>query len=194
MPSFKQEVFVFSDYSGHRRHGFRSANSFAKFLLSPFVIQTLKTNPWQRLLKRTPSATHPPGHSNGANVIPSIPGVQRDWHGHSCTTEHLCRTFPPAVGLLFWSISRLLSCSGDAGRIYSSWITYFLPSITSNPLTRRGSGEKLCLCVHSSLSKKEPCLKKGLSVLHSYCHTPKGRQYNCDILWLPSKIAGISLI
>ena len=49
--------------SGHRHHGCRGANSFSKILFSPYVIQPLKASSWQWLLKRTPSATHPPGPS-----------------------------------------------------------------------------------------------------------------------------------
>lgn len=41
---------------------------------------------------------------------------------------------------------------------------------------------------------KSLILQKGTSCSHIYCHTTRGRQYSCDILWLSSKVARISLI
>lgn len=111
---------------------------------------------------------------------------------HSCTTEHLCRMFPPAVGLLVWSVSRLLSCSGDADRIYSSWIMYFLPSTAPNSQSHRKCRKIGYLSI--PVCQRRILVWKKAHLFYSYYHTTRGRQYSCDILWLPSKIAGISLI
>lgn len=204
MPSFKQEVFVFTANSQDCHHGCRGAKSFSKFLFSPYVIQPLKTSSWQWLLKRTPSATHPPGPSNWASVIPSIPGVQHGWHSRSCTKPSIQPPHPYVCSIpaghslqlqdylfgLYWDFCLVLELL--AGFLFLNYLL-LTKHYTQHSHLHRKWWKTDCFCARSSLSRKEPYLQKGMSGLHIYYHTTKGRQYICDLLWLPSKVAGISL-
>lgn len=195
VPSFKQEVFVFTANSGHRHE--EGANSFSKFLFSPYVIQPLKTSSWQWLLKRTASATHP------AEDLPMEPGWSPPPQGHSVAGVatpvqnwaplcwfHLWRTLPPPAGLLIWWVSRLLPCSGVAGRI-SPPDLLLTKRYTPPSHSHRKWWKTDCVCVYSGLSRKGALTAKMHIWLNIHCHTTRG---SCDILWLPSKVAGISLI
>lgn len=160
VPSFKQEVFVFTANSGHRHE--EGANSFSKLLFSPYVIQPLKTSSWQWLLKRTASATHP------AEDLPMEPGWSPPPQGHSVAGVatpvqnwaplcwfHLWRTLPPPAGLLIWWVSRLLSCSGVAGRISPpDLLTAYQALYPTFSLTQEVVKNRLRLCLFRFVKKR----------------------------------------
>lgn len=145
MPSFKQQVFVFTANSRHC-HGRREANKLSQ--ISPFhlssstsrkqLVTLITTCGW----RRTPSATYPPGLSHRASVSPPPQGHSAAGMAAAAEQQpssHQCPHFSSIhagwflwLPLLLQIVSRPLPGSVVAGKISPS---YSLQRNTLSPLS-----------------------------------------------------------